>query len=300
MSTTSGLRQTNTSRFRRLLMVSGLAALLALSLGMRELYAEGSSPVANFTAIQGKVNAARGQNEIAAQVGMGTYANDIVSTAHRSRTQISFVDGSKLSMGQDYQMKIREYQYDDANKARKAVLDVVSGVVKVDVAKLGSKTPDFTVNTPSAVISVRGTSFFVTVINGQTYVSVTEGSVTVSNAAGQMVTVTAGQTVQVTATTMTQAFATTTQMSNLLTQAVTQGAAFPGSTALAQALEGAAQGVAQAAAGAGGATGAASGITLTTAGGVAVGSAALAAAVAAAAGGGGTGVAAGTTGTTGT
>lgn len=223
----------------------GLALLLVTATNIQA--AETTAPVANFTSVSGSVDTIRQQvdSPISAKIGMGSFSSDTVSTKHHSRTQLTFIDGSKLNMGQDYQMAIKDFQYDDINKTRKAVLKVVSGVVHVDVAKLGSRTTDFTVETPSAVISVRGTAFFVTVVDGKTFVSVTEGTVQVSNSAGQTVSVAAGQTVEVTANMLTQAFSTPTDVNDMLTKSVTDGAPFPVTSDLVSSLSNVAKNVPQ-------------------------------------------------------
>lgn len=178
--------------------------MLSFSLlgGVNLAHAEDNPSVASFTTVTGSVSALHSATKasLVASVGTPALLQDTVITKKRSRTQLKFIDNSMLNMGQNFEMNIKEFTYDETNNVRKAILNAVQGTVEVVVAKLGSETTDFTVETPSAVISVRGTAFYVTITaDGRTFITVTEGRVAVRGAgnSNESVMVTANQQFEV-------------------------------------------------------------------------------------------------------
>lgn len=160
--------------------------------------------VGSFTVINGLVDTLReaARTPIVAQVGMGTYMQDIIRTKHRSRTQLKFIDNSMLNMGQDYMVEIKEYIFDADKKVRSGVLHCLRGSMRAMVAKVGPGIKSrFEVETPTAIAAARGTDYIVNVISELvTEIVVLEGSVTVRNidpAVSGEVVITAGQRVLV-------------------------------------------------------------------------------------------------------
>ncbi|MDX8405283.1 MAG: FecR family protein [Mariprofundus sp.] len=170
------------------LLASSFSAYLLsaiLSLAILPAAASAADKVANFTMVNGNVDALREARNapLPAEIGMDTYLQDIVRTKHRSRTQLKFIDNSILNMGSDYMLSVKEYTYDEENGIRRAILNSLRGTVRATVAKLGGKADSlFEIKTPTAVASVRGTDFIVKVNSDmETEVTVLEGSVAVRN-----------------------------------------------------------------------------------------------------------------------
>ena len=75
----------------------------------------------------------------------------------------------------------------DLSKSPRTIFNVLRGKTRVKIEKVGGRPNPYRVNTPTAVIAVRGTLFDVIVSNKETQVFVHEGEVAVSSlAAPQM------------------------------------------------------------------------------------------------------------------
>jgi len=138
------------------------------------------SKVGDFTMVRGNVDEMKELIDapVSAVVGMASYLGSTVRTKGRSRTKIVFLDGSVLNMGPNHMMKIKEFFYDEEKGIRKTLITVLRGSVRATVAKMGGDADSvFEIETPTAVIAVRGTDFFVNVTGSGTTVTLNHGAV---------------------------------------------------------------------------------------------------------------------------
>jgi len=176
----------------------GLALLLLwasmMCIGGLELYAA-DSKVGTFSVIRGSVDALHEETTtpIAATKGMDAYMNDVIRTKRRSRARLSFTDGSILNMGANHMVNVKEYSFDQEKNERHVIVSALRGSIRATVAKFTGDSV-FQVETPTAVVTVRGTDFIVVVgPDGQTTVTVISGAVIVKAENGATVTLAAGQ-----------------------------------------------------------------------------------------------------------
>ena len=109
--------------------------------------------------------------------------NDTVQTKEASKVEFLMDDDSLLSLGENTQLLMNEHVYLPEKDRRSSVFSLVSGKVRAIVGKTftgeGSR---FQIETPTAVISTRGTDFLTWVVNPQlTIVIVLSGEVLVKN-----------------------------------------------------------------------------------------------------------------------
>lgn len=205
----------------------------------------------------------------------------IVVTGPKSIVLLRFDDGQAIALNENTQFKIVAYAYaqNDAQKDHIA-LALLRGAMRSISGLLARRNPQaYTLHTSQATIGIRGTDFMVALVN-PAYMSVTQGTIAVSNTAGT-VTFGAGATATVaSSTTLATAIA-----ASALPASVAASFSQLGSLTIAAGTG---------AAGAGTASGAA-------AGGVSLGAAGVAAAIAGvAAAASSSSSSTGTTGTTGT
>lgn len=149
-----------------------------------------------------------------ASLRLSVNPNDVIKTGPKSSTKILFDDNTILNVGEDTQFEITEYVYDPRRAKRSTIFKMAQGTLKAVVAAFYSSTNSrFEIRTPTAVAAARGTEYVVWtfVQAGQVFtgIAVTTGTVTLTNAAGQSVTVAAGQYSVTSATTAPSAPATT-------------------------------------------------------------------------------------------
>jgi len=123
-------------------------------------------------------------------------AGTLVKTGPDGGVTLNWVDGSRLRMGPDTQLRVRKCVLNTSNHASVALFDLDVGTIWVRVLELVGERSKFEIRTPTATAGVRGTVFSVSVgADDQTSVSVYEGAVEVAGAGhGATATASAGQT----------------------------------------------------------------------------------------------------------
>jgi hypothetical protein len=96
-----------------------------------------------------------------AKVGAKIAQGDIVRTKSEGKVQLHFKDDSVLTIAPDSRVALNEYVYEPEQNKREASIKIFQGLVHTVVNKIMKKeTPDFTVETQTAVIGVRGTDYY--------------------------------------------------------------------------------------------------------------------------------------------
>ncbi|MCB1741123.1 MAG: FecR domain-containing protein [Gammaproteobacteria bacterium] len=189
-------------------------SLLALLLGLLALIpVHAQTPSGRFDLAIGRVEVVSAAGETR-QVRRGSpvYPGDTVRTA-RGRAQLRMTDGSRVSLVEQTDFEIQEYEYDSragsADRSR-SFFGLIRGGVRVLTGLIGKRSREnWRMRTPVATIGIRGTFFFARFENDILLVSVSdqallaEQGVVVSNAfgsapagAGENIQVIAGQAPQ--------------------------------------------------------------------------------------------------------
>ena len=96
-----------------------------------------------------------------AKVGDKVAQGDIVRTKSGGKVQLHFKDDSVLTIAPESRVALNEYVYEPEQNKREASIKIFQGLVHTVVNKIMKKeTPDFTVETQTAVIGVRGTDYY--------------------------------------------------------------------------------------------------------------------------------------------
>jgi hypothetical protein len=126
------------------------------------------------------------------------YQNEIISTGAGGGTELQFLDGSVLTMGENSQVELTDLVFDPNPALSSMVLSLTTGAFNFAT---GGLDPDaYIVNTPSATIGIRGTVLAITIAaNLTSTIAVTSGTITVTTITGAVVTVGVGGVVTVAA-----------------------------------------------------------------------------------------------------
>ena len=96
-----------------------------------------------------------------AKVGEKIAQGDIIRTKSGGKAQVQFKDDSVLTIAPDSRVALNEYVYEPEKNQRQASIKIFQGLVHTVVNKVFNKEkPDFTVETQTAVIGVRGTDYY--------------------------------------------------------------------------------------------------------------------------------------------
>lgn len=126
-------------------------------------------------------------------------SDETLETPRLSTMQIRFMDETELTIGDMSTVVLDEFVYATGGAADKALINITRGALRYVSGKINKE--GVTVETPTVLIGIRGTTFTVSVADtGESDVAVQEGTVTVtSKATGQSVSVSPGETASSTA-----------------------------------------------------------------------------------------------------
>jgi hypothetical protein len=120
--------------------------------------------IGQIKTVTGEVRIERAGAMLDASAGDRLEKSDILVTGADGQVGVTFVDNTRLSLGPGSRMELSQFRFDEAThegeffgKMHKGTLSIISG----QIAKSG---PDaMKVQTPTSVLSVRGTRFLVKV-----------------------------------------------------------------------------------------------------------------------------------------
>ena len=103
-------------------------------------------------------------------------AGDTIITGKNGRLALGLSDGSQAVIAPKTTVVIK-----DLSGSPRALFNVIRGKTRIHIEKLGGQPNPYRVNTPTAVIAVRGTIFDVLVKEDKTEIFLHEGEVAVTN-----------------------------------------------------------------------------------------------------------------------
>jgi outer membrane biosynthesis protein TonB len=153
-----------------------------------------------LTEITGPTQITRKSEKIEGKVSVGVEMNDVIETL-RGRAGITFEDNTKVQITEFSKLRIDEFVYDPASGKGKLNMKATSGTVRYASGLIAKNSREnIKVQTPTAVVSVRGTDFSMTVSeDGKSLIVLLPsiplaagikpvvGSIEVENAAGKVV-----------------------------------------------------------------------------------------------------------------
>ena len=124
----------------------------------------------------------------ALKINDAIHMNDVIETGASSRAFVQLIDDTELTLGENAQMTIDEYVFDEENTAgNKGRYSIPRGAFLYTSGLIAkTENPDVTVNTPYGAIGIRGTTFWGGDIDGEYGVLVTEGRVSVQTERGRI------------------------------------------------------------------------------------------------------------------
>lgn len=138
-----------------------LAALLLILTVFCPAWAQQPAPVAKVAVSVGEVRkvGAAGQVE-ALQVGSSLWPGERIRTGPDAVAILVFSDEGRMSIRADSELLIRHYEVDPAGVRTRIELELVKGTVRQISGNASRSQPErYRLNTPIAVIGVRGTDF---------------------------------------------------------------------------------------------------------------------------------------------
>ncbi|MBC7720103.1 MAG: FecR domain-containing protein [Chitinophagaceae bacterium] len=169
------------------------AAVLALNLhGLSH-----AAPAGKVLAVAGSATLERAGQQLPLQVGAAVESGDTLAVGDKSTLQVRFTDESVVALRANSQFKIENYKFDKNADSDRSLMGLLKGGMRTITGLIGkANNKNYLVQTSTATIGIRGTHFSVVSCNNDctrpdgtpeangTFGSVTDGRITVSNAAG--------------------------------------------------------------------------------------------------------------------
>jgi len=126
--------------------------------------AQQPAPAGRIKVAAGSVFIVRQGHAIPAQVGQVVFEADGLRTAADGRIGVTLNDDTRVSLGPSSEVRLDRFLYAPAEGRPGFVLKVVSGVVAYVSGRIAKLSPDsIRLETPSAVVGVRGTRLAISV-----------------------------------------------------------------------------------------------------------------------------------------
>lgn len=115
-----------------------------------------------FKAVQGEVTLVRADVRRAAVVGGGFSRTDRLVTGAASAASLKLEDGTVLAVGPNSTVELEQFAFDSTTQEGNMVVKLLRGSLRMITGLIAKLTPEkVNVQTPTAVIGVRGTDFIV-------------------------------------------------------------------------------------------------------------------------------------------
>ena len=139
--------------------------------------AAAQTPIGGAKDVQKDVRGQTGGRTLKIALGDQVFANEFVRTGADSLARIVFLDETNMSVGPTSEVKLDKYVYDPSGTAKAVVFGATKGAFRFFSGN--SDHSVYSVQTPQAVIGVRGTVYDVKLERGVTTVVLVEGAVNV-------------------------------------------------------------------------------------------------------------------------
>ena len=173
---------------RTLILAAAAAATFAVH------PASAADPIGSVSRIQGESSAMVDGTSARLDLGASVFLNQEVSTGEAARLELTFNDGTLLTLGEKAKMILDSFVYSPAEGTGKLSMAVTGAFRFVSGQVTKQRETQVAVTTPVATVGIRGTEFWGGPIDDQALgVFLIEGAVTVTNANGEQVLDAPGQ-----------------------------------------------------------------------------------------------------------
>jgi hypothetical protein len=166
---------------------SSLCALLVLWLALAcHGTASAADSIGTVTRLEGQAQGMLGGSVVTLAIGTAIFMNERLTTAGKTRLELTFVDGTKLAVGDNASVTVDRFLYRPRSLGN-AFDAVVTGPFRFISGKLdktGASTSS--IKTTFATVGIRGTNFWGGPIDGHSGVVLFSGAVTVTNPSGSV------------------------------------------------------------------------------------------------------------------
>jgi hypothetical protein len=128
------------------------------------VFAQEPAAAGRIKVVSGSVYLVRSGSQVPAQAGQVVYQADILRTGSDGRVGVTLKDDTRVSLGPASEVHLNRFSYAPAEGQLALALQVVRGVVAYVSGHIAKLAPDAVrIETPSAILGVRGTTLAIRV-----------------------------------------------------------------------------------------------------------------------------------------
>ena len=136
--------------------------VMALLLAAAPAYAQQPTAAGRVKVVTGQAFIVRAHDVIAAQPGQLVYESDSLRTGAEGTIGVTLKDDTRVSLGPASEVRVDRFSYGSADGSLALALKVVRGVTAYVSGRIAKLAPDSVrLETPSAIVGVRGTSLLI-------------------------------------------------------------------------------------------------------------------------------------------
>jgi hypothetical protein len=140
-------------------------AAIALALLAAPAFAQQPSPAGRIKVVTGSAFIVRGGETVPAQVGQSVFQSDGLRTGDDGRLGVTLDDDTRVSLGPGSEVRLDTFRYAPAEGSVGLAMRFLRGVAVYVSGQIAKLAPDsIRLETPSAIVGVRGTTLAVHVV----------------------------------------------------------------------------------------------------------------------------------------
>ena len=140
-------------------------AALALVLLAAPAFAQQPSPAGRIKVVSGSAFIVRSGGTVPAEVGQSVFESDALRTGQDGRIGVTLDDDTRLSLGPSSEVRLDGFRYAPAQGSVGLAMKFLRGVAVYVSGQIAKLAPDSVrLETPSAIVGVRGTTLAVHVV----------------------------------------------------------------------------------------------------------------------------------------
>ena len=126
-----------------------------------------ADPIGKIKTLNGGATITREGHPSPATVGTNVFQADTVTTAADGKVGMTFIDNSMMSLGPNSTLSLDKFRFDSTTYEGEFGSSLKRGTLAAVSGRIAKQTPEaMRIQTPSAILGVRGTEFFVKVGDG--------------------------------------------------------------------------------------------------------------------------------------
>jgi hypothetical protein len=140
-------------------------AAIGLVLLAAPAFAQQSSPAGRIKVVSGSAFIVRSGGTLRAEVGQTIFESDSLRTGEDGRIGVTLDDDTRLSLGPSSEVRLNSFSYAPAQGSVGLAISFLRGIAVYVSGQIAKLAPDSTrLETPSAIVGVRGTTLAVHVV----------------------------------------------------------------------------------------------------------------------------------------